>query len=248
MAIDPLPHLVGAHGAVLIVEAVGGAVGGGDIELHQVDVLADDVGRRLHLEIVLLVFTGSQVGVVEIDAVVAVGPDEERLRGLGAVDRGLGVSPQGQNARLGKVLAQLVELHVELDDRGLVDPVDTGGSAVIGAAGIGKGGAGSGGHTVGQERWRGCRSGQKGWMGRFGMKGHPGPLRPVAVLGHQVRLHGKQFLVEIERRNGGMAGGRVGRRAGGATTDDVARQSAIVEDVEGRGSGTVPGFHAQVEG
>src|SRR5690606_20395230 len=47
--VDALHHRGRREGAVLVVPAVGRAVGGGQVPLRQVDVLADDVGGRTHL-------------------------------------------------------------------------------------------------------------------------------------------------------------------------------------------------------
>ena len=75
--IDAVAHLFRAQRAVFIVPAVRRAIGRSDIELHQMDVLPDDVGRRAHLKVVQLVIAGHQIGVPELDDVVAVGPEEE---------------------------------------------------------------------------------------------------------------------------------------------------------------------------
>ncbi|MBW2459839.1 MAG: hypothetical protein JRI68_35435 [Deltaproteobacteria bacterium] len=80
------------------------------------DVLADDVGRRLHLEVVELVDVGHPVGVVEVDTVAAVGPHDEGLGGPGAVQSGGHVVIQNDDPLLAEVPAHLVEVDVELDD------------------------------------------------------------------------------------------------------------------------------------
>ena len=112
--------LVGAVAAVLIVEAVGGAVGRGDVELHQVDMLADDVGRRADLEIVELVIAGQEVGKPVLDDVAAVGAEEQRLGRAPARKHVAHVSPERRDPLLGVVPALLVEDDVELDVGGLV--------------------------------------------------------------------------------------------------------------------------------
>ena len=52
---DALENFVGSEGSILIVESITRAIRGGDVELHQMDVLTDDIGRRTHLEVVDLV-------------------------------------------------------------------------------------------------------------------------------------------------------------------------------------------------
>jgi hypothetical protein len=80
-----------------------------------VDVLAHDVGRRAHLEVVELVVARDEVGVVEGDAVARVGAEEEGLGRARAVARGGHVAPERQDARLREVPAGLVDLEVDLD-------------------------------------------------------------------------------------------------------------------------------------
>src|SRR5215471_11529048 len=63
-------HLVGAEGAVLIVEAVCSSVGRRHVEFHQVDVLADDVGRSPDLKIIYRVIIRDKVGVPVLDEVL----------------------------------------------------------------------------------------------------------------------------------------------------------------------------------
>ena len=52
VGMDSLPHLFRREGTVLVVISVGTSIGGCDIELHEVNVLTDDVGRREDLEII----------------------------------------------------------------------------------------------------------------------------------------------------------------------------------------------------
>ena len=77
-------------------------------------MLADDVGRRAHLKVILLVNARHQIGVVERDAIVGVGAEEERLRRLRAGLGWINVRPERQNARLREVPAGLVQFEVEL--------------------------------------------------------------------------------------------------------------------------------------
>ena len=118
--VDPLADLVGAEGAVLVVEAVARPVGGGHVELHEVDVLADDVGRRTDLEVVELVVGGDEVGMPELDRVAGIRTEEERLRGADAGDGLADVAPERQEPLLREVPALLVLDHVDLEHGRLV--------------------------------------------------------------------------------------------------------------------------------
>ena len=118
---DTLAHRRWAEGAVFVVPAVGRAVSGGQVPLGQMDVLADDVGRRAHLVVVDLVVRGHQVAVVEHRTVEGVQSHHQRLRGLGLGDDGVHVLPQRHDALLRVVIAHLVEHGVELQVRALVD-------------------------------------------------------------------------------------------------------------------------------
>ena len=110
-----------AERAVFVVPAVGRAVGGGQVPLRQVDVLADDVGGRAHLVVVDLVVLGHQVAVVVDGAVERVQAHHHRLGRLGLGDRVAHVLPQREDALLRVVVADLVEDHVELHVGALVD-------------------------------------------------------------------------------------------------------------------------------
>src|SRR5262245_65909768 len=77
---NALERLVRTDGAILVVPAIAGTIRGGHIELNEVDVLTDDVGRGSHLEIVELIDIGDQVGVVVRDAASTVHAKEEGLR------------------------------------------------------------------------------------------------------------------------------------------------------------------------
>ena len=65
---DALAHLVRREGAILIVPAIARAVAGGDVELHQMDVLANGVGRRVDLKIVRVQRRRHEIG-LEVDAI-----------------------------------------------------------------------------------------------------------------------------------------------------------------------------------
>ncbi|MNZ68917.1 hypothetical protein D3C78_871960 [compost metagenome] len=125
--VDTLDHGHRREHAVLVVPAVGRTIGGGQVPLGQVDVLADHVGRGAHLVVIQLVERRDQVGVVVHGAVEGVHPHHQRFRRLLLVDHRHGVLPQGEDARLREVVADLVEHRVELDVGGLVDPRLVGG-------------------------------------------------------------------------------------------------------------------------
>ena len=114
------------------------------------DVLADDVGRRLDLEVVELEVLGRSVGVAEFGAVARLGAEEEGL-GLSAPAalEPLGLAGEDVDPRLRIVPAGAVDNEIELDGGDVVaDLAHRAVAAIarIGAAGIGEGGAGS--------RWR----------------------------------------------------------------------------------------------
>src|SRR5215208_10113 len=88
-------------------------------------MLAEDVGRRAHLEVVDEVIVGNQVGVPVLDNVAGVATEEEWLRrAAGAAGRvgecRFDVVPQRQHALLREVPAVLVERDVELNGRGFI--------------------------------------------------------------------------------------------------------------------------------
>src|SRR4030095_15321188 len=101
-------------------------------------MLADDIGRRAHLKVVLYVNARDEVGVMERNAVVGIRAEEKRLRWLLS---GLGVSkvgPERQNARLRVVPARLIQFHVKLKGSRFVGARNPNGLAKIVNAGIGK--------------------------------------------------------------------------------------------------------------
>src|SRR6185503_1598690 len=91
--------------AVFVVETVTRAVRRGHVKLHEVDVLTHDVGRRAYLEVVEFVNVRCQVRVLERDAVVRVGTEEQWLGRTRAVQCRRNVVPQGQDSRLREVPA-----------------------------------------------------------------------------------------------------------------------------------------------
>ena len=122
---NALAHFLRRERTVLVVPAVAGAVGRGDVELHQVDVLADGVGRRVDLEVVHGQRVGHEVAGLVGDAVPGVGPEEQRLRRLDAragVDDVLDVLFQRDHARLRVEPPVLVDRELGLDEGRLVAP------------------------------------------------------------------------------------------------------------------------------
>ena len=206
---NTLRRLVGAQSAVLVIPAVGRAVSRCDIELYQVDMLADDVRRRLDLEIVQLVDVGHQVGVVEVDTVVGVGPNHEGLRSPYATECIRHVAVENDDALLAEVPAHLVEVDVEFDDRGLVGPGVSDGSGtpvvthsvapVVAPAGLGKGRARNRRHPVDLKACLGVFGRVTVVVGRTGRTG----LRPVE--GHRGLLHRRAVFGQLEARGGQAA-------------------------------------------
>ncbi len=71
-------------------------------------MLAEDVGRRAHLEVVELVDVRHQVGERVLDALAGVGAEEERLRRALAGQRVLDVAPQRSMRCCGKCQPSLL--------------------------------------------------------------------------------------------------------------------------------------------
>src|SRR4026207_1685815 len=105
-------------------------------------MLADDIGRRAHLEVILHVNTRHQIGVVERDAIVGVGAEEKWFRWFRSGRGRSNVSPEGQNARLRKMPAGLIQFHVKLKRGCFVEAWIPNRLAKIVNAGIGKWSAG----------------------------------------------------------------------------------------------------------
>src|SRR5215510_405544 len=149
--IDALNHLVGTERAVFIIPSVARPVRSGHIELDQMDVLAKDVGWSSDLEIVQLVLVGYQVRVVVGDAVVGVGAEEERLWRTGSVEGRRDIAPQGEDALLREVPADLIKLDIKLDGRGLVSASNSSGVSTIAHTRVGIRRAGHCRPAVGEE-------------------------------------------------------------------------------------------------
>ena len=90
-------------------------------------MLTDHVSRGPHLEIIQFVERRNQVGVVIHGAVEGVHAHHQGLRRALLVDHRYRVLPQGEDAGLREVVADLVEHRVELDVRSLVDARSIGG-------------------------------------------------------------------------------------------------------------------------
>src|SRR5262245_60526036 len=95
---DHLLHFSRGKGAVLVIETITGAVRRGHVKLHQVYMLAENVCRRAHLEVIDQVVVGYQVGMPILDDVSRVATEEKRLRrtprfAVGEIDRGLDILP-----------------------------------------------------------------------------------------------------------------------------------------------------------
>ncbi|MNN13408.1 hypothetical protein D3C81_1264390 [compost metagenome] len=84
-------------------------------------MLADHVGRGAHLVVVHLVDVRDQVGVLVHGAVEGVHAHHQRLWRALLGDHRPGVFPEGNDARLREVVADLVVDRVELDIGALVD-------------------------------------------------------------------------------------------------------------------------------
>ena len=120
VGVDSLPHFIRREGTVLVVPAVGPTIGRCDIELHQVNVLTDDVGRREDLEVIEIEVVRHQVGRFEHDALAGVGSEKEWFRGPGSVESRHHILVEDCDSRLAIVPAEFVDGHVELDVRSLV--------------------------------------------------------------------------------------------------------------------------------
>src|SRR6266700_6086165 len=79
-SVDAVTHLIRTERSIFIVEAIGCTIGGKNVKLHQVNVLANDVRGRANLEIIQLVVAGGQIRVPVFNAVTAIGAEKQRLR------------------------------------------------------------------------------------------------------------------------------------------------------------------------
>ena len=76
-------HFFRTESAVLVVEAVARAVGGCHVKLHQMNVLAQNIGGRADLEIVNQIVVGYQIGMPVLDDVSRITTEEKRFRSCG---------------------------------------------------------------------------------------------------------------------------------------------------------------------
>ena len=124
--------LVLGEGRFLVVPAVGRAVAGRHVELHQVDVLAEHVGLRQFEEVVVADEVRQHVRERVVDAVTRVDPHEQRLGLFGPSEDGRDVLGQHQHAALGVVVAPLVVDDVALQDGDVVAHLAGGRRAGVG--------------------------------------------------------------------------------------------------------------------
>src|SRR6185503_1610744 len=162
-------------------------------------MLADDIGRRAHLKVVLDVNARDEVGVMERNAVVGVRAEEKRLRwllpGLGLKS----VGPERQNARLRVVPAGLIQFHVKLKRGRFVEAWRPNGLAKIVNAGIGKRSAGFSRQAIENEiGWRSIRLEAR--MQTLFVVDHLGYFSSSSGLGNCHCLSCNQRLIKIETR------------------------------------------------
>ena len=119
--LDAMTNGLGAECAILIVPAVGCAIGGHEVPFRKVDVLADDVGRRGDLVVVDVVILRHEVCLIEHRTVERVQTEHERLRWACLRQGRRDIFPERDDALLREVITELVEHNVELDVRRLVD-------------------------------------------------------------------------------------------------------------------------------
>ena len=197
------------EGAVFIVPAVAAAVRRHDVELDQVDVLADGVGGCLDLEVVLLQHFRHAVGVAELDAIARVGAEEERVGRARQAFVGCHVAVEHVDARLRVMPAGLVDDQVQLDHRHVVAAHRRGGRTRVG-----KRRAGRRGLAVDLEG--GGRTGSRlgGVAPGLAVEGHRGALQRRAGFGQQQHVGGHQLGRQVGR-------GHAGTQHAGAARDDV---------------------------
>src|SRR5262245_57244552 len=195
--IDALNHLVGTERAIFIIPSVACPVRSGDIELDQMDVLAKYVSRSSDLEIVQLVFVGHEVRVVVGDAVVGVGAEEERLWRAGSVKGRRDVAPEGEDALLREVPADLIQLDVKLDGRGFINARDSRGASAIVHTRVSIRRAGYCRPAVGEEGG-GLTTRCETRAGADCVERHGGLLDRRSGFGYGSRVRRQQVLVEIQ--------------------------------------------------
>src|SRR6185503_1345483 len=162
-------------------------------------MLADDIGRRAHLKIVLHVNARDEVGVMERNAVVGVRAEEERFRrfrsGLGWTN----VGPERQNARLRVVPAGLIQFQVKLKRSRFVEAWRPNGLSKIVNAGIGKRSAGFAWQAIENEiGWRSIRLEAR--MQTLFVVDHLGYFSSSSGLANCHCLSCTQRLIKIETR------------------------------------------------
>src|ERR1041384_3370091 len=86
-------NFFGTKSTILVIKTVPGSIGGEHIKLHQMDVLAHNIRRSAHLEIVLRINTRDEIGYLDRYEVVSFGPEKKRFRRVGAVEGRFYVGP-----------------------------------------------------------------------------------------------------------------------------------------------------------
>ena len=170
------------------------------------------------------------------DAVLRIGAEEERLGRTRSVPRRGHIAPQRLDALLRKMPARFVQLGVELDDCRLVETGRAGGAPEVVNARVGKGSARLRRQSIGDEVARRA-AGRVTRMNPLSMERDGRKLGRGAGFRNRFRVRGDQLFVEIE------AGVHFGGRA---ANDDVTGQSAVVDGVERRMRGPVSG-HGRYE-
>ncbi len=184
-----------------------------------------------------------QIHEVVLDAVVRVGPEEQRLGRPLRVQRGLDVGPQRGQAVLRVVPARLVVLHVHLEHRRLVDPHAASGIAEVIHARVGVRRTRDRRQPVRDERVRRHRERHRiddvGRMAPLRVERHRGLLLPRAGLRELEHVQLDVLLAEVEQVEL--------REVGQAALDHVPRQAAVLDRLERRLGRTVPRDARDVE-
>ena len=111
---NPLTHFVCGQGAVFIVPPVARSVRRGHVEFHEVDVLTDRIGRRIHLEIVQIEIARNQIRGMKYNALARLRAKEKRLGRAIAVQRIPNILLQHRKTALRVMPAGLVHRHIHL--------------------------------------------------------------------------------------------------------------------------------------
>ena len=166
---DALTHLFGREGAVLIIPAIARTIRRCHVELHQVNMLADGVGRCVDLEVVQRQRIRQEIAVLEVDAVARIGAKKQ---GLGQPVARAGVDDVGdvvfkcQDARLRIKPSMAIDRQFSLDHSGAVFA-----TWCAGRAGVSVGRAARRLAPIDLKYCRGCR---RGWLAR----------NPASAFGH----------------------------------------------------------------